>query len=181
MWKHGITITHSTPYHPISNSQCERVNRTIWKAVQLALRMQELDNRYWQTILDMALHCIHSLLCTTTNSTPHERLFKFHRRSGSGYTLPDWLQGDLALLRNLYTSLSLIHSWKQWKDSRQLPTLKEYASPMEDSQQYKQVTSLLHHRVNHHTRHLNSRQLCQSTKPSKNEHGMNSSLPQRII
>ena len=100
LWKHGITITHSTSYHPVCNSQCERVNGTIWKAVQLALRTQELDNRYWQTVLDMALHSIRSLLCTSmSNSTPDERLFKFHRGSGIGYTLPDCLQGGPALLQ----------------------------------------------------------------------------------
>lgn len=47
----------------------------------------------------IALHSIRCLLCTATNTKPHERLFNFSRRSGTGYTLPEWLQGGPALLR----------------------------------------------------------------------------------
>lgn len=99
LWQNGVVITHSTPYHPIGNGQCERMNGTLWKSVQLALRTRNLDDRHWQTVLDTALNSIRSLLCTATNSTPHDRLFNFPRRSGTGYTLPDWLLGGPALLR----------------------------------------------------------------------------------
>ena len=37
------------------------------------------------------LHSIRSLLCTTTNETPHERLFKHKRRSSFGVSVPTWL------------------------------------------------------------------------------------------
>lgn len=37
------------------------------------------------------LHSIRTLLCTATNCTPHERLFNFQRRSGTGTALPSWL------------------------------------------------------------------------------------------
>ena len=37
------------------------------------------------------LHSIRSLLCTTTNETPHERLFKHKRRSSFGVFVPTWL------------------------------------------------------------------------------------------
>lgn len=99
LWQHGVVITHSTPYHPIGNGQCERVNGTIWKTIKLALKTRQLDERHWHEVLDIALHSIRSLLCTATNSTPHERMFNFSRRSGTGYTLPEWLQGGPALLR----------------------------------------------------------------------------------
>ena len=40
------------------------------------------------------------LLCTATNTTPHERFFSFSRRSCSGESLPSWLtQGRKAYLR----------------------------------------------------------------------------------
>ena len=46
-----------------------------------------------------ALHSIRSLLCTSTNATPHERFFNFHRRSSSGVSLPSWMQPGPVLLR----------------------------------------------------------------------------------
>ena len=42
-------------------------------------------------MLPDALHSIRSLLCTTTNTTPHERLFNFNRKSTSGNSFPSWL------------------------------------------------------------------------------------------
>ena len=50
-----------------------------------------------------ALHSIRSLLCTTTNTTPHERLFKYDRRSTTGSSLPSWLltPGKVLFKRNV--------------------------------------------------------------------------------
>ena len=89
--KKGVASSHSTPYNPEGNSQCERFNGIIWKTVQLALASKKLDVQYWEMVLPEALHSIRSLLCTATNETPHERLFKFHRRSTHGTALPSWL------------------------------------------------------------------------------------------
>lgn len=91
LWSHGVVITHSTPYHPTGNSQCERMNGTIWRGVQLALRSRGLPLSQWEAVLDTVLHSIRSLLCTATNETPHERLFAFSRKSTNGYSLPTWL------------------------------------------------------------------------------------------
>ena len=38
-----------------------------------------------------AFNSIRSLLCTTTNATPHERFFIFQRRSATGMSLPSWM------------------------------------------------------------------------------------------
>ena len=38
-----------------------------------------------------AFHSIRSLLCTSTNTTPHERLFTYQRKSSSGSAVPSWL------------------------------------------------------------------------------------------
>uniref|UniRef100_A0A2C9LE06 Uncharacterized protein n=1 Tax=Biomphalaria glabrata TaxID=6526 RepID=A0A2C9LE06_BIOGL len=46
----------------------------------------------WESVLPQALDSIRSLLCTSSNETPHERIFKFNRRSPTGTSLPTWLQ-----------------------------------------------------------------------------------------
>ncbi len=73
--KMGINSSNTTPYHPMGNGQCERYNGIIWKTVRLYLHSHGLDVSYWEEILPMALHSIRSLLCTATNSTPHERFY----------------------------------------------------------------------------------------------------------
>ena len=45
----------------------------------------------WEAVLPDALHSIRSLLCTSTNATPHERLFADQRRCTSGHSVPTWL------------------------------------------------------------------------------------------
>lgn len=105
---HGVVMTHSTPYHPTGNAQCEREIGTIWKTVQLALRSHKLPECQWELVLDTALHSIRSLLCTATNQTPHERLFAFPRKSFNGYSLPTWLTapGPVLLRKFVRTSKS---------------------------------------------------------------------------
>ena len=88
----GIAQSHTTPYHPRGNGQCERFNGIIWKAVRLALASRRLPESQWEEVLPEALHSIRSLLCTATNSTPHDRFFKFQRRSTTGCSLPVWLR-----------------------------------------------------------------------------------------
>lgn len=89
--RHGIILTHTTPYHPTGNSQCERLNGTLWKTVKLALKSENLSDTKWESVLPMVLHSIRSLLCVTTNATPHERIFQYSRKSVTGYSLPHWL------------------------------------------------------------------------------------------
>ena len=97
----GIASSKSTPYHPTGNSQCERLNQTLWKSIKLLLSTRGLQERQWEAVLPDALHTIRSLLCTATNSTPHDRLFNFARRSMLGPSVPDWLlSGGTVLLRN---------------------------------------------------------------------------------
>lgn len=91
LMQQGVVMTHSTPYHPQGNGQCERENGIIWKSVLLALRTRKLPDTHWELVLDHVLHSIRSLLCTATNQTPHERLFSFPRKSSNGYSLPTWL------------------------------------------------------------------------------------------
>ncbi|XP_055891822.1 uncharacterized protein LOC129927331 [Biomphalaria glabrata] len=87
----GVATSRTTPYNPRGNSQVERLNGSLWKAITLALKTQGLPVSKWEQVLNQALHSLRSLLCTATNETPHERIFKFYRRSTFGKSLPTWL------------------------------------------------------------------------------------------
>ncbi|KAK3881237.1 hypothetical protein Pcinc_014319 [Petrolisthes cinctipes] len=87
-----------------------------------------LEEKYWQSVLPDVLHAIRSLLCTTTNTTPHERLFNHARRSSAGVTKPSWLchPGSVLLKRQVRTSktdplideVELIHANPQYAHIR---------------------------------------------------------------
>ena len=97
----GVATSRSTPYNPRGNGQVERLNDTLWKTISLALKSNSLNINHWEHMLPQALHSVRSLLCTATNTTPHERMFSFNRRSSSGTTLPAWLSvPGTVLMRN---------------------------------------------------------------------------------
>ena len=104
--KKGIATSRTTAYNPQSNGQVERLNGSLWKAISLALKSRGLHIRYWETVLTDVLHSLRSLLCTATNETPHERLFRYNRKATNGTSLPSWLvNSDRVLLqRNNRTS-----------------------------------------------------------------------------
>lgn len=87
----GIATSRTTAYNPQGNGQVERLNGTLWKTIQLALKSQKFEITEWERVLDQALHSIRSLLCTSTNVTPHERMFLHNRMSSNGCSLPSWL------------------------------------------------------------------------------------------
>ena len=99
--KRGIAQSHSAVYHPAGNSQVERCNGVIWRAVRLALKTRNMPITQWERVLHDVLHPLRSLLCTSTNATPHELFFNFNRKSPNGFTLPAWLtKPGPVLLRN---------------------------------------------------------------------------------
>ena len=87
----GIATSRTTPYNPMCNGQVEKYNGTVWKAVTMDLKTRGLPITHWQEVLPDALHSLRSLLCTATNCTPHERFFRFERRSSTGRSMPTWL------------------------------------------------------------------------------------------
>lgn len=97
---HGVSTSRSTPYHPTGNSQCERYVGIVWKTIQLYLASHHMPITEWEKALPDSLHSIRSLLCTSTNSTPHEKFLSFPRKSFSGTQIPSWLtQPGKVLLR----------------------------------------------------------------------------------
>jgi len=97
---HGISTSRTTPYHPTGNGQCEKYVGLVWKTINLALQTKKLHIQNWEAVLPDALHSIRSLLCTATNTTPHERLFAFPRKTSSGTSIPSWLlRSDKVYLR----------------------------------------------------------------------------------
>ena len=103
-----LASSPTTPYNPAGNGQVERYNGTVWKAVIMALKTRGLPITHWQEVLPDVLHSIRSLLCTATNSTPHERFFGFERRSSCGGSIPTWLlsPGPVLLKRHVRHSKS---------------------------------------------------------------------------
>uniref|UniRef100_A0A8C4WWX2 Integrase catalytic domain-containing protein n=1 Tax=Eptatretus burgeri TaxID=7764 RepID=A0A8C4WWX2_EPTBU len=87
----GIATSRTTGFNPQGNGLVERYNSIIWKAVILALKLRELKIAQWEAVLADALHSVRSLLSTSTNATPHERLFSYQCRSTSGHSIPTWL------------------------------------------------------------------------------------------
>ena len=54
----------------------------------------------WELVITDVLHSLRSLLCTATNETPHDRVFKFPRKSTSGSSVPSWLlHSDKAFMK----------------------------------------------------------------------------------
>ena len=107
----GINSSTATIYHPQGNGQCERFNGIVWKTVRLYAHSHMKIND-WETILPVAPHSIRSLLCTSTNATPHERFIGFPRRAGMTRTkiLPTWLlDKGMVLLRNFTPNIKMNH------------------------------------------------------------------------
>ena len=94
----GIATSRTTSFNPEGNGQCERYNGIVWKAIQLSLFTKGEHISHWETAIPDALHSIRSLLSTATNSTPHERMFKYNRKSSNGLSVPSWLTNSQTVL-----------------------------------------------------------------------------------
>ena len=96
----NIATSKTSRYNPQGNGQVEKLNGTLWKAVQVTLHSRNMNPSEWETVLPDALHSIRSLLCTATNTTPHDRMFNFSRKSSSGKTIPSWVKPGPIYVRN---------------------------------------------------------------------------------
>ena len=91
MHSKGINTGHSPPYNPQGNGQVERFNETIWKTITMSLKDKHLPISHWEHVLPDALHAVLSLMLCDTGETPHERLFRHHRKSAIGTVVPSWM------------------------------------------------------------------------------------------
>jgi transposase InsO family protein len=89
--RNGVAKSRTSPFRPQGNGQCERINGSIQKAIQLARRTYGLDKTRWEQVLPVALSSLRSLLCIATNCIPHDRIFAFQRSSVIGSDLPEYL------------------------------------------------------------------------------------------
>ncbi|XP_046974267.1 uncharacterized protein LOC124540644 [Vanessa cardui] len=99
----GIACSRTTPYNPQGNGQVEKLNGTLWRNIQLYLRSKDMEISDWEKALPVALHSIRSLLCTSTNVTPHERMFNHARRTSNGESFPSWMlnPGPVLMKKNV--------------------------------------------------------------------------------
>ena len=83
-----IPTSKTLVYNPASNGQIEKYNDIIWSGVKLALKDQNLLISKWEAVSPRVLHSVRFLLCTATNSTPHEHFLNFQQRSIFKISIP---------------------------------------------------------------------------------------------
>ena len=96
----GIATSKTSRYHLVGNGQVEKLNGTLWKAIQISLHFCSMKLSCWEDVLPDALHSIRSLLGTMTNMMPHERLFKYTCKSTSGTPISTWAKPGSIYIRN---------------------------------------------------------------------------------
>ncbi|XP_026328609.1 uncharacterized protein LOC113236663 [Hyposmocoma kahamanoa] len=116
----------------------------------LSTKKRNLPIENWEKVLNQALHCIRSLLCTATCCTPHERMFTHTRRSSNGVSIPTWLtESEKVLMRKfnrtnkyqpIVEEVTLLHvnpdySYVRYEDGRETTVSNRHLAPLSlDSQ-----------------------------------------------
>jgi len=118
--------------------------------VKLALKSRKLHISQWELVFLDVLHSVRSLHCTTTNKTPHERLFKHKRQSSFGASVPAWLSspGRVYLRRHATPSkydpvveeVDLVHATPSYARVR-FPTGRENTVSLRDIAPLRQATT----------------------------------------
>ena len=96
-----VAVNQTSPNNPHGNELCKWYNGIIWKTVQLAMANRKMPISKWESVIPKALNAIRTLLCTSTNTSPHKRFFSFQRWSSTPTSLPSWLaQPGIVLLKH---------------------------------------------------------------------------------
>ncbi|MCH2619858.1 MAG: transposase family protein, partial [Candidatus Poseidoniia archaeon] len=105
---YGVHSAKTTPYNPRANGQCEKMNATIWTAVQAKLADLNLTEGMWESVLPDALSSIRALASTSTGETPHNLLFNFKRNNAHVLPpkIPEWMQEPGPVLLKNFTRAS---------------------------------------------------------------------------
>ena len=70
--KCGVEHSHTTPYHPAGNGQCERMNRTILSMLRTLTAEQNKD---WKTHVNKVVHAYNCTINESTGFSPFHLLF----------------------------------------------------------------------------------------------------------
>ena len=81
----GIEKSHTTPYHPMGNGQCERFNPTLLEMLGTLETDQKVD---WKTYVAPLVHMYNSTQHDTTGFSPHFLLFGGEPRLQINLLLP---------------------------------------------------------------------------------------------
>jgi hypothetical protein len=76
--KYGTQLKHSTAYHPQTDGQTERTNRTLEEILRSYLSPTQTD---WDNWLPSAEIAYNNTYHSSTQQTPHELVYNQHRRS----------------------------------------------------------------------------------------------------
>ncbi len=68
----GIKSSNTTPYHPMANGQCERMNRSL---VAMLKSLSAVEKRDWKTVLPKLSFAYNSTQHSTTGFTPFFMMF----------------------------------------------------------------------------------------------------------
>lgn len=63
----GVATSYSSPFNSCGNGQVQRLNGTLWQAIQLPLRDSKQPIMKWEFVPLQAFHSIISLLCMYVN------------------------------------------------------------------------------------------------------------------
>ena len=149
-----IGYSRTSVYNPRGNGQCEKYNDVIWSGVKLALKSRNWPLSKWDVVLIDVLHSIRSLLCTATNTNPHEQFLTFNRCSTLGIFVPSWLSspGPVLLKHHVRTSkydplvdkveltqASLTHARVRWQNSQEVTVSLRDVSPFGEKEIFDDV------------------------------------------
>ena len=79
--------SRTTPYNLQDNSLHEHNNGIVWKTLKLLAHNYKYPITNWEELLPEAMYPIRTLLYISINAMPHEKLFRFPRRSSAGPSL----------------------------------------------------------------------------------------------